>query len=82
MNMKQFMWMSSSFLLEIRIYRGWGYIGKHSGVWESNSVLTFSAIIAFSELYFYDILINEDSNNSYTFRYFLDKLTETRRNQF
>ena len=32
MNMKLFMWMSSRFLLEIRIYREWGCIGKHSGV--------------------------------------------------
>ena len=65
-----------------RVYRGWIYKGKHNGILEKYNNLSFSAILAFSEQNFYGILINKDSNDSFTFKYFLSKLIETRRNIF
>ena len=80
--LNQFTLTNSCFHPIIRTYRWWGNKRKHSGTWESNCALSFSAILAFSEFYFYGILVNEGSNGSYTFRHFLDKLTEVRRDQF
>ena len=80
--LKQFTFTNSSFHLVIRIYWGWGYKEEHSITWENNSALSFSAILAFSEFYFYGILVNEGLNDSYTFRHFLEWLNETRRYQF
>ena len=74
--------MNSSLVHEIRVYRGWGYKGKHSGVWENIKGLQFSAILAFSYLHFYGILINEGTNDSQTFKYFLSLLISIRRNNF
>ena len=45
-------------------------MGKHSGIFESYLDHSFSAIFAFSELNFYGILINKDSNDSHSFQFF------------
>ena len=74
--------MSSSFRHASRVYRGWGYKGKHSGILVSSKDLSSSATIAFSELHFYGILINENSNDCFTFRYFLHNLIEAREKLF
>ena len=74
--------MNLCFHHETKVYRGWGFKGKHSGVYETNKNLSFSAILEFSELHFYGLLINEGSNDSNTFRYFLNQLVEIRENKF
>ena len=68
--------MSLNFHHRNREYRGWGYKGKHSGVYENFKILSFS------ELHFYGLIINEGSNDSDTFKYFLNELIKTRRNKF
>ena len=76
------MLMSSSLIHVIRVYRGWGYKEKHSEVWNSFNSFQFFSILAFPEIYFYCILINEGTNDSQTFRYFLRQLIRLRRSQF
>ena len=40
------------FHYESRVYRGWGFKGKHSGVCETNKNVLLSAILTLSELHF------------------------------
>ena len=52
MKLRLFILMNSCLAQEIRVCKGWGYKGKHSGVWENIKSLQFSAILAFSNLNF------------------------------
>ena len=74
MKLRLFILMNSSLAQEIRVYRGWGYKGKHFGVWENIKGLQISVILAFSILHFYGILINKDTNDNHTFNIFWIRL--------
>ena len=74
--------LTSSSSRHVSIYRGWGYKGKHSEILVSSKDLSFSATIAISVLHFYGILINENSNDCFTFRYFLHNIIGAREKLF
>ena len=82
MKLRIFILVNSSLAQVIRVYRGWSYKGKHSGVWKNIKGLQFSANLYFSNLHFYDILINEDTNDSHTFTYLFNMLINIRSDHF